>query len=148
MINTNERIALIREILCDNNNREFAKKLGTSEQYASNICKSGKNVGEKTKAKILEIFPEINRVWFLTGEGEMLKGEKKENGNGITIPLAAWNVIEKQAESLAARDRQLELLMKSRDEQINELISTVRREIADLKKTYARTEAATFADAG
>lgn len=148
MININERIALIREILCDNNNREFAKKLGTSEQYASNICKSGKNVGEKTKTKILEIFPEINRVWFLAGEGEMLKGESRGSGDGITIPASVWNVIERQAESLAARDRQLEMLMKSRDEQIDELISAVRREMADLKKTYARTEAATFADAG
>lgn len=144
----NERIALIREILCDNNNREFAEKLGTSDQYASNLCKSGKSVGEKTKTKILEIFPEINKIWFLTGEGEMLKGESQGSGDGITIPLAAWNVIEKQAESLAARDRQLEMLMKSRDEQINELISSVRRELEDLKKTYARTEAATFADAG
>lgn len=98
--------------------------------------------------KILSAFPELNRTWLMTGEGEMLKGENQGSGDGITIPLAAWNVIEKQTESLAARDRQLEMLMKSRDEQINELISTVRREIADLKKTYARTEAATFADAG
>lgn len=155
MKNINNRIALIREILCDNNNREFAEKLGTSDQYASNICKSGKNVGEKTKTKILETFPEINKIWLLTGEGEMLKGESQGSGDvtsgsgdKITIPLSAWNVIEKQAESLAARDRQMELLMKSRDEQINQLISTVRREIADLKKTYVHTEAATFADAG
>ena len=91
MININERIALIREILCDNNNREFAKKLGTSEQYASNICKSGKNVGEKTEAKILEIFPEINRVWFLTGEGEMLKGGTQGEAGGVTIPASVWN---------------------------------------------------------
>lgn len=148
MTNINERIALIREILCDNNNREFAEKLGTSDQYASNLCKSGKSVGEKTKTKILEIFPEINKIWFLTGEGEMLKGGTQGEAGGVTMPASVWNVIEKQAESLAARDRQLEMLMKSRDEQINQLISTVRREMADLKKTYARTEAATFADAG
>lgn len=148
MININERIALIREILCDNNNREFAKKLGTSEQYASNICKSGKNVGEKTKTKILEIFTEINRVWFLTGEGEMLKGGTQGEAGGVTMPASVWNVIEKQAESLAARDRQLEMLLKSRDRQIDELVSIIRKEISELKKTPAREENASYAVAG
>ena len=75
----------------------------------------------------------------MTGEGEMLKGGTQGEAGGVTMPASVWNVIEKQAESLAARDRQLEMLMKSRDEQINQLISTVRREIADLKKTYVHT---------
>lgn len=148
MTNINERIALIREILCDNNNREFAEKLGTSDQYASNLCKSGKSVGEKTKTKILEIFPEINKIWFLTGEGEMLKGGTQGEAGGVTIPASVWNVIEKQAESLAARDRQLEMLLKSRDEQIDELVAIVRNEIREMKKTSARGEDASYVAAG
>lgn len=132
------------------NAKSFSEKIGLERPQAIYDILKGKtkSISFAMQDKILSAFPELNRTWLMTGEGEMLKGENQGSGDGITIPLAAWNVIEKQAESLAARDRQLEMLMKSRDEQINELISTVRREIADLKKTYARTEAATFADAG
>ena len=132
------------------NAKSFSEKIGLERPQAIYDILKGKtkSISFAMQDKILSAFPELNRTWLMTGEGEMLKGENQGSGDGITIPLAAWNVIEKQTESLAARDRQLEMLMKSRDEQINELISTVRREIADLKKTYARTEAATFADAG
>lgn len=124
---------------------KFEEICGLSRGLVNNIRGS---ISSKTMQKIENVFPELNLTWLLTGEGEMLKGGTQGEAGGVTIPASVWNVIEKQAESLAARDRQLEMLMKSRDEQINQLISTVRREIADLKKTYARTEAATFADAG
>ena len=130
------------------------KKIGqTKFEEMCNISRGLVNnmkgsISSKTILKIENTFPELNITWLLTGEGEMLKGGKQGEAGGVTIPASVWNVIEKQAESLAARDRQLEMLMKSRDEQINELISTVRREMADLKKIYVRTEAATFADAG
>lgn len=139
------------------NAKSFSEKIGLERPQAIYDILKGKtkSISLAMQDKILSVFPELNRTWLLTGEGEMLKGESQGSGDGtsgsgdkITIPLSAWNVIEKQAESLAARDRQMELLMKSRDEQINQLISTVRREIADLKKTYVHTEAATFADAG
>ena len=124
---------------------KFAQIIGVSKGFANNV---GDSIRTDNLNKIAEHYPELNITWLLTGEGEMLKGGTQGEAGGVTIPASVWNVIEKQAESLAARDRQLEMLMKSRDEQINQLISTVRREIADLKKTYVHTEAATFADAG
>ena len=132
------------------NAKSFSEKIGLERPQAIYDILKGKTktISLAMQDKILSVFPELNRTWLMTGEGEMLKGGTQGEAGGVTIPASVWNVIEKQAESLAARDRQMELLMKSRDEQINQLISTVRREIADLKKTYVHTEAATFADAG
>lgn len=98
--------------------------------------------------KIESVFPELNLTWLLTGEGEMLKGGTQGEAGGVTIPASVWNVIEKQAESLAARDRQLEMLLKSRDEQIDELVAIVRNEIREMKKTSARGEDASYVAAG
>ena len=67
----NNRIAKIRELLCANDNKEFAKKLGKSPQMASGLCHTG-SVGKKITEEILLAFPEISRVWLLTGEGDML----------------------------------------------------------------------------
>lgn len=72
-MNINDRIKKIREEFCDNSNKEFAEKLGVSTQYASNITKPGKKVGDKMMNVILEAFPGINPIWLKMGEGEMLK---------------------------------------------------------------------------
>ena len=68
----NDRINLIRKNFCNSSNAEFAKKLGVSTTYASNICNPGKNVGEKQLNKILEIFPTVNPIWLKLGIGLML----------------------------------------------------------------------------
>lgn len=74
----NERINFVREKFCNGQNLDFALKLGYTPQFSSNICKSGKNVGEKVLNNILSIFPEINEVWLKLGQGEMLKSEQTQ----------------------------------------------------------------------
>lgn len=71
----NNRIKTIRDKFCDGDNTKFAEMLGTSVQYASNICNEGKKVGSKVLDKILNIFPEVNAIWLKMGEGGMLKNE-------------------------------------------------------------------------
>ena len=73
----NEKISKIRDAFCNGDNGVFATRLGVSTQYASNICKNGKNVGEKQKQHILDVFPDVSRSWLLAGEGTMLKSRKK-----------------------------------------------------------------------
>lgn len=124
---------------------KFAQIVGVSKGFANNV---GDSIRTDNLNKIAEHYPELNITWLLTGEGEMLKGGTQGEAGGVTIPASVWNVIEKQAESLAARDRQLEMLLKSRDEQINELIAIMRNDIMELKKTPAREEDASYAVAG
>lgn len=84
-MNINEKIAQIREKICGGDNKLFAQKLGVSEQYASNICKIGKNVGDKQKQHILDVFPDINRAWFLADDGEMLKSSTPQARKKIPV---------------------------------------------------------------
>ena len=79
----NERIEKIREVCCEGNNLVFAQKINRSPQYASNITKSGKNVGDKVLDDILRAFPEVNDVWLKLGKGDMLNtpAPQAESGN-------------------------------------------------------------------
>lgn len=47
----------------------FAKNVGLSRGYVNNIKD---NITMKTVDKILRAYPELNKNWLLTGEGEML----------------------------------------------------------------------------
>lgn len=70
------RIAQIREFFCDGDNTEFAKKMQSSTNYTSSLCNGNKAIGKKILDKILDIFPDVSKVWLYFGEGPMLKGEK------------------------------------------------------------------------
>lgn len=49
---------------------KFAQEVGLSKGFANNI---GDNIRSKTLNKITQKYPNLNTVWLLTGEGEMLK---------------------------------------------------------------------------
>ena len=66
---------------------EYLSAKGISENKATFDCglskglicqaKSGKaDIGNKAVEKILATYDDLNRVWFLTGEGSMLLGEQ------------------------------------------------------------------------
>lgn len=48
---------------------QFEKRCGLSNGYTRNISE---NIGGAKLESILSAFPELNRVWLITGEGEML----------------------------------------------------------------------------
>ena len=58
----------------------FARSMGMSEAYVSTMRKS---LPEARVAKMMELFPDLNRDWLLYGEGEMLLKPKNEKGNAI-----------------------------------------------------------------
>jgi transcriptional regulator with XRE-family HTH domain len=55
---------------------KFAKSVGLSRGYVNNIKD---NITMKTVDKILKAYPELNKSWLLTGEGEMLNENHPEN---------------------------------------------------------------------
>lgn len=75
IMNINERISLIRDKFCEGDNGMFANIIGKSEQYASNICNSGKKVGVNIQNLILEKFPDVREEWLKLGKEPMLKSE-------------------------------------------------------------------------
>lgn len=111
----------------------------------SQVLRERNGLSSKLLEQILEAYPEINRIWLLTGEGEMLKNtssQKEEEVTAaenaatmITIPQSVWAVIENQAASLKARDESL----KIKDEQMNRLITQIEESNSILKTTILGT---------
>jgi len=55
---------------------KFAKNVGLSRGYVNN---NKDNITMRTVDKILKAYPELNKSWLLTGEGEMLNENHPEN---------------------------------------------------------------------
>lgn len=126
----NEKISKIREVICNGDNSEFAARLGVSTQYASNICKNGKNVGEKQKQHILDVFPDISRSWLLADEGSMLKDlpgcTNSENTNQKSDDMIHDNFFQ---------------ALKRRDKQIDEMLAQQSRLIGVIERLHGITDA-------
>lgn len=64
--------------------RAFEKEIGVSNGFVKN---ASKGIGADKMQSILRIFPSVNEQWLLTGEGEMLKKEEKEEKEEVqTLP--------------------------------------------------------------
>ena len=121
---------------------DLARTLGYQKSSFSQIVNGKVPLSEKFVKRLCALDENINDVWILTGEGNMLKTASVDNPNGqndvVSIPRSVWAVIEAQSSSLTARDRQ-----------IDDLISLLRTQITEKKKTVARRDdAATSAAVG
>lgn len=58
------------------NPKSFSERIGLDRPQAIYDIQNGKTkaISPRMADKITSVFPEIDRVWLLTGEGEMLKG--------------------------------------------------------------------------
>jgi len=63
------------------NQKRFAEKCGFDSDIISKIKREEIKISKKIALKIITALPEINKMWILNGEGEMLinKETKKEN---------------------------------------------------------------------
>lgn len=69
------------------NASEFSDKIGLKRPQAlyDILNDKTKSISGSMSSKILSVFPEINKIWILTGEGDMLNGGIVKKGN--TIPF-------------------------------------------------------------
>ena len=108
------------------NERELAEKLGYTKSSFSQIVNGKVPLSERFVQKLASVDRNINEVWIMTGEGNMLNSV--EAGTSVvTIPANVWEVIQTQAESL-----------KSKDTQIDELVALLKQQIAEGKKMPAQ----------
>lgn len=93
-------------------------------------------------SKIANKFPEVNHIWLLTGEGEMLKNPAQEAGQpqAFQSELSGdrfdrmMNIMEMQAKQLQTQSEQL----KSQSERIDNLIEQNNRLLKELEKQEER----------
>lgn len=107
--------------------RGIAEVLGYTKSSFSQIVNGKVALSEKFIRKLCSLDENINFVWVQYGTGEMFV-ENNLNSEDVTLPASAWNVIQKQAESLSARDKQIEDLIGLLKEQIQESKKTVARQ--------------------
>ena len=72
-MNIGDRIKLIRS---NKSQRDFANSLTTSTQTLGRWERRERQPDCVDLNRILEVYPEINPAWLLTGEGEMKRGEE------------------------------------------------------------------------
>lgn len=86
MTTSNERILFIIKQFCNDNQAEFARRMGEKPQTISGWLK--RNNSPRVLNKILDKFPDISRSWLLLGEGEMIKCVQEEKTKEIqAVPL-------------------------------------------------------------
>ena len=92
------------------NERELAEKLGYTKSSFSQIVNGKVPLSERFVQKLASVDRNINEVWIMTGEGNMLNSV--EAGTSVvTIPANVWEVIQTQAESLKSKDKQIDELV-------------------------------------
>lgn len=111
------------------NVKQFSEKLGMQRAQAIYDIVSGKTkrISEKLANQIISEFPEINKIWLLTGEGEMLKDSSVVSsdhsvsiaGNGIKenkINVNADETIAMLVAEVAAQRRVTEKVLEQNSE--------------------------------
>ena len=74
-----DRLIIFLEYLGIGQNK-FAQNVGLSAGYVTNL---GESISSRSLNKILNVYPQLNEKWLLTGKGEMIKpiNTQKAKGN-------------------------------------------------------------------
>lgn len=110
--------------------RQFDLSIGASNGYTLRMQKNNASIGSDVIENILKAYPQLNVVWLITGEGEMLK----ENGEELILdfdelPKEKQNEIERIIESK---------IKKRHQEEIKRLLKEVTEEIERTQKKLGK----------
>jgi transcriptional regulator with XRE-family HTH domain len=107
--------------------RVFCSSIGVSFSYVNSIRKSIQPDKMKT---ITEVYPELNPVWLITGDGEMLIDRNINNVSGSGNTAVAGNgnrVTTNDIAGMIELQKGYQEMIKEKDVQINRLISVIER---------------------
>ncbi|RZJ69500.1 MAG: helix-turn-helix transcriptional regulator [Flavobacterium sp.] len=74
----------------------FENSLGASRGSISKAVKDGKSVGSNVLENIIAVYSDLNPVWLLTGQGEMLNQDEADDSGVKTYRLKTDRTIESQ----------------------------------------------------
>lgn len=104
------------------NDNKVTVQLGLTIGIIGKSRKEGRDLSDNSIEQILNFYTDINRVWLLTGEGEMLRTEQKtenfsENNSGVSNVTGNGNRIKNEVTTPVAADISVEMLLKEMAEQ-------------------------------
>lgn len=107
--------------------KDLANRMKTSTTNISRAMNGDpKYLTEGFANRFGQAFPDINRVWLLTGEGEMLKSQQHIiNSNNTNSTINESATIAKLIEMIAEKDRQIaekDKQLAEKDKQIESLL--------------------------
>ena len=85
-----DRLIIFLEYLGIGQNK-FAQNVGLSAGYVNNL---GENISSRSLNKILNVYPQLNEKWLLTGKGEMIKPINTQKAKGNNSIKSNINNIE------------------------------------------------------
>jgi len=107
--------------------RQFDLSIGASNGYTLRMKKNNASIGSDVIENILRVYPQLNVVWLITGEGEMLKkSEEDEILDFDHLPKSRQQEIEDLIEQ-KIKERQEEELKRLLKEVTEEIEKTQKR---------------------
>lgn len=116
----------------DLNDNQVTVQLGLSTGLIGKARKQGADLGKKSIELILSFYTDINRVWLLTGEGDMLTDNKLKEPEGK-------HKKEYDSDSYMDKDETIELLHKTIGS-LNKVIESQQQTIESQQRTIESLE--------
>lgn len=107
--------------------REFCRRIGVSTSYVNSIRTS---IQPDKMKSIGEQFPELNPMWLITGDGEMLQRDNINQVSGDSNTTVAGNgnkVTTNDIAGMIELQKGYQAMLKEKDAQINKLISVIEK---------------------
>lgn len=118
------------------NDNKVTIDLGLSNGTIGKSRKDGRDLSDRVIEQILNFYTDLNKVWLLTGEGEMLnkkiyqeaKGDNNTQvaGNGNNVNVTTKSLLEELAAQRKLTEKAQEQLSKAQ-EQIDRLLSIIEK---------------------
>lgn len=132
----NKKIELILEYL-KISPKVFSERLGYDRPQIIYDIQKGKTkrISEDLAFKISSVFPEIDRIWLLTGEGEMIKDRITQEANGDNNMQVAGNsnninnsaAIKLALSEISEMRKLLQEQVKNNQDQFNRFMTVIER---------------------